>query len=332
MNDYEYEKYKCCNLQEVQTSLNNYGVAIVPNILSYQECQEMINLMWNYLEHITQRFEIPMNRNNINTWKEFKKLYPSHSMLLQRWGIGQSEFVWYLRQKPQILAIFAAIWNTTPEQLLVSFDGAAFHFPPEVTQSGYLKKTWLHSDQCFLRNDFECIQSWVTAYPVNAGDATLNFLEGSNKYHKAFRDFKGKEYEPIFKKGGDWYKLEKQDELDFYMKTCNCPSKFIACPAGSLVLWDSRTIHCGTEAIEGREHMNLRCISYLCYTPHSFASQAIINKRIKIVNELRTSNHYPHKPILFSKLPYTYGQPIANVTPILPPTNITEIGRKLIGY
>ena len=331
---YEYHKYVCTNLQEISSSLANYGVAIVPNVLTAQECDEMKNNMWNYLEHVTQAFQTPMNRSDPSTWKEFKKLWPLHSMLLQYFSIGQSEFQWNLRQKPQILAIFAAIWNTTPENLLVSFDGASFHFPPEVTQTGYLKKTWYHSDQCFLRNNFECVQSWVTANDVHPGDATLSFLEGSNKFHLAFRQWKASQdpnSENLFKKAGDWYKLETPEELNFYTQN-NCAAKYIACPAGSLVLWDSRTIHCGTEAIQGRSNPNIRCVAYLCYTPRSAATPASIAKRINAFQELRTTTHYPHKPILFGKTPRTYGQKMENITQILPPTNITSMGLKLIGY
>ena len=174
----------------------------------------------------------------------------------------------------------------------------------------------------------ESIQSWVTACHVNPGDATLHFLEGSNRFHKAFREAKAND--ALFKKAGDWYKLESEDEINFY-KSRGCLAKSISCPRGSLVLWDSRTIHCGTEALKERIVPNIRCVVYLCYTPRILASSATIRKRITAFNELRTTNHYPHKPLLFSKLPNTYGQLLYQIAEIEPPI-LSPIGLKLVGY
>ena len=86
-------------------------------------------------------------------------------------------------------------------QLLTSFDGASFHFPPEITKRGWYRKTWYHTDQSYFRPDFECVQSWVTAYDVilNA-HATLAFMECSNIYHKRFsRSFSNQRCK------SDWY-------------------------------------------------------------------------------------------------------------------------------
>ena len=57
-------------------------------------------------------------------------------------------------------------------------------FPfPEETNRGWHRSTWYHTDQSYLRPDFECVQDWVTAYDVDEGDATLAFMEKSNIYH-----------------------------------------------------------------------------------------------------------------------------------------------------
>lgn len=208
LKDYECDKYICKSVAEVKSMLDKYGVAILPGVLDALECDKMKTGMWDYLETITQKFKIPIKRDKPESWTEFKKLWPKHSMLLQQWSIGHAQFIWDLRQNPKILEIFATIWNVKPEDLLVSFDGASFHLAPETTKTGWLNpdKSWLHSDQCFLRNGFECIQSWVTAYDVDPGDATLTFLEGSHKFHRDFKDFKGQTVDAnaLFKEAGDW--------------------------------------------------------------------------------------------------------------------------------
>ena len=134
------------------------------------------------------------------------------------------------------------IWNVTKEDLLVSFDGASFHFSPETTGFGWYNpdKSWLHSDQSYLRNGLECVQGWINAYDTNEGDATLTFLEGSNRFHTDFAN----QFNPT--SSDDWFVL-KQEHLNWYSNTKACIKVNIKCPVGSLVLWDSRTIHCGSK-------------------------------------------------------------------------------------
>jgi hypothetical protein len=56
MTDYEYEKYRATK-ETLKTTLGEFGVAIIPDILTEAECVEMVNGMWNYLEHITKEWE-----------------------------------------------------------------------------------------------------------------------------------------------------------------------------------------------------------------------------------------------------------------------------------
>jgi hypothetical protein len=58
----------------------------------------MVNKNWDFFEYITQKWEMPINRNDKNSWREFYKLYPIHSMLIQHWGVGHSQAYWYVRQ------------------------------------------------------------------------------------------------------------------------------------------------------------------------------------------------------------------------------------------
>ena len=110
------------------------------------------------------------------------KLFPKHSFLQQHFGVGHSQVVWDIRQNEKIAQLFADFWNVKKEELLVSFDGFSMGVPHEVTNRGYYRgRTWYHTDQSFTRNDFECVQSWVTGHDVNEGDATLIF-EGSRNY------------------------------------------------------------------------------------------------------------------------------------------------------
>jgi len=318
----ENEKY-ITTPDKLRDTINEFGVAIIPNVLNEEELENMRNGMWNYLEEVTRNFNIPMDRNNPRTWVEYLKMYPKHSMLLQNYSVGHSQFVWDIRQNEKVVSIFSELWETPNEELLTSFDGASFHFPPEETRRGWYRNTWYHTDQSYLRPDFECVQSWVTAYDVDEGDATLAFMEKSNTYHKEFAE----KFEIINK--SDWYK-HTSEEQSFYTQK-GCQEKKIKCSAGSMVFWDSRTIHCGTEAVKEREEKKIRNVVYVCMTPRKLATDAFLRKKQKAFNELRMTSHWPHKPKLFAVNPRTYGGPLPNVAPIGSP-NLTNLGKKIAGF
>lgn len=308
--------------EQLGYTLCEHGVAVVPNVLDSTECEKMIDGWWEYIEHITSDFDTPICRSDESTLKKFYELYPKHNMLIQQWEIGHAQFVWDVRQNPKIIDIFKNFWQE--DDLIVSFDGASFLYPPEKTGRGWQRQnsSWLHCDQSFLRNDFECAQSWVTAYDVKEGDATLLVLEGSHKYHEEFRKHKNNHVPKE-----DWYVLDETD-LDFYTSR-GCDKVRIECPAGSLVVWDSRTIHSGANPIKTRQTPSTRLVSYVCYTPRSKATSAILKKRTQAFVDHRTTCHWPHKPKLFPKIPRTYGAKLQNFVSVPDPI-LTTVGKSLI--
>ena len=245
-------------------------------------------------------------------------------MLVQHWNIGHSQASWTARQNIKVLEIFAHFWECNMEELLVSFDGLSFNLPPEITKRGWNRgNTWYHTDQSFVTNDFKCIQSFVTGLDINDYDATLSFMEGSNRFHGDFKST----YDITDKT--DWYKLTKDQETFYYDR--GCVIKNIKCPKGSLVFWDSRTIHCGIEADKRRTMPNIRAVIYLCYMPRSLCSSANLKKKQKAFKELRTTNHYPCNIKLFPKTPRSYGNPLPTITQIENPV-LSELGEKLAGF
>ena len=325
-NSYQYSRY-VTTIENLSQTLNVYGVAILPNILNEIECEAMRQGAWDYLKTITSNLENPIKKDNPQSWRSFKQLYPKHSMLIQNWSIGHAQFLWDVRTNPKVIAPFEKIWKTPKEDLLVSFDGASFHFPPETTGFGFenpSSKSWIHCDQSYLRNGPECVQGWINGYDTNPGDATLTVLEGSNKYHEDFANH----FKPT--SSDDWFVLTPE-HINWYGETKGCVRTNIKCPAGSLVLWDSRTIHCGKEPDSNRLKPNYRCVGYVCYTPRIKASHSSINKKINAWENLRTTSHWPHKPKLFPEHPHTWGKPLPNIVQI-PRPQINDLGYRLIGY
>jgi hypothetical protein len=322
---YVYDKY-VTTPDYLKKTLDTYGVAIIPSVLTDEECKNMFDGIWDYFEHITQKWPIPIKRTKQTTWSQFFDLYPLHSMLVQQWHVGHAQVSWNVRQKEKIVDIFAKLWNVDKEELLVSFDGLSFGIPPEITKRGWNDgKTWYHTDQSYTRNEFECIQSWVTALDVNEGDATLSVMEGSHKYHSEFAKKIGVTSE------SDWYKLKSYEE-EFYVKK-GCQYAKIKCPKGSIVFWDSRTIHCGAEPMTTRKTPNFRAVIYLCYTPRSMATDEHIERKQSACKGLVTTSHWPHRINCFPSYPKSrYGKHIEFKQIVKPKQPIlTDLGKKIAG-
>ena len=320
---YECGKYVCTK-ETLRQTIELFGVAIIPNVLDETECDSMVNQIWDFFETISKTWTIPIDRKNKDSWVGFYKLYPMHSMLIQHWGIGHSQASWNVRENVKIVEIFAHLWGCSVNDLLVSFDGLSFHLPPEITKRGWNKgNTWYHTDQSYTSNDLTCIQSFITGLDINEYDATLSFMEGSNKYHKEFSEMFN-----ITDKA-DWFKLNDEQNTFYSGKGCNIRN--IKCPKGSLVFWDSRTIHCGIEADKRRILPNFRTIIYLCYMPRSQSNAVNLKKKQKAFDEGRATTHYPCKIKLFPKMPRTYGGTVPIITPIEKPV-LSELGQKLAGF
>ncbi len=320
---YEYDKYITTS-QDLKATLDKFGVAIIPSVLDEKECSVMIDGMWNFFEHISKTWTIPLDRSKPETWKEFFKLMPSHAMLVQHYGIGHCQASWDIRQNEKIIDIFAQFWKCNRDQLLVSFDAASFAHPPETTGRGWNRgNTWYHTDQSYTVSGFKSVQSWVTAQDVEDGDATLSIMEGSHLYHQEC----AKKFNITNK--SDWYKLSRKEE-EFYFEH-GCSYKNIKCPKGSIVFWDSRTIHCGIEATKGRLNPKSRSVIYLCYMPRSSATDKDLKKKRTAFETMRTTSHYANKAKMFGKLPQHYGKGIPEITPISHPI-LSSLGKKLAGF
>tara|TARA_B110000208_G_scaffold153187_1_gene185324 strand:+ start:1228 stop:2193 length:966 start_codon:yes stop_codon:yes gene_type:complete len=319
-----YKEYKS-NLDNVKDNLNKYGIAVIPDILSNIECKKNANLAWKEFNTLTSKMDIPIDKNNQNSYKTIFNFYPLHSMLLQHNNIGHMQFVWNIRQNIKVATVFAKIWDCSVDELLCSFDGISFHMPPEITNRGwYRSNDWLHTDQSSNKPNLESIQGFISLYDINEYDGTLCIHEGSHKYHQSFF----KDYNIECKK--DWFKLQNKEQYNYFIKN-DCHKTCIKCKRGSLVLWDSRVFHQGIEPQKDRTIPNTRLVVYVCMTNRSRSNEKDLLKKQKAFNELRMTTHSPHKPMLFGKNPRTYGKELPNIVKIKKPM-LTDLGLKLAGF
>ncbi len=310
-------KYMCTK-ETLKETLNKYGIAIIPQVLNKNECIDMYNGAWTFFEHVSYNWKYRVNRYNESTWANFDQFYPSASMLFQHFNIGHSQHSWNLRQNPKIVDIFANFWGVSKNDLLVSFDGMSFLPPPEITNKGWEGKSWYHMDQRLSKKDFDGIQGWITAFDVEEGDATLSFFENSHLYTEEFST-----HFPEKNRENDWVLLNNE-EVQFFESRCK--ENTIKCPAGSLVIWDSRLVHYGKCPSKTRTHPKFRCVNYLSYAPKSLVQDnEVFDNKIYGLENLLTSNHYANRADFFKVKDDLFDYNKIN-KPIL-----TELGNSLAG-
>ncbi len=246
-----------------------------------------------------------------------------------------------LRCNPKIAAIFALLYaedDEAPEsickrlaKLVVSADRLNYQLPPEwlpTARSGSTtasiarftglhfdshpqfdtksEGSWLHVDQSREYLGFRCYQGLVQFTDASQdGDASLECIPGSHESFSTLEQILGiKKFE---KPKDNWYKFSDADKDRTYFRG-GAGQKFISvrAPAGSLILWDSRTIHQGGRIRPSlRQRPIPRFVIYVCMQPGNL-SAVEIDKKQKVFAEYKAVAHWPLKTKIFGA-PRVYG-------------------------
>lgn len=310
-------------MDQLLSSLNDRGYTIIPDILNETECNELVDAFWNYWGWLSDG---AINRDDTWTWDNLLKFCPRHGMLVQNYYSGHMQKIWDLRCHAGVKSVYSAIWNT--DELTTSFDGISTSLPPEIIGEGFHENDWLHLDQSPHRNDFECVQGWVTPIDVGAEDGTLVVLENSHRFHGEFAQHFGLKQNRKFAK--DWFRLQPEHIQWFLDKGCR--RVCIECPKGSMVVWDSRTVHCGKGPTLGRAEPNIRMVSYISMMPLSMLNKKDMVKKKKALLKGQLTSHWAAKNVtLFPIIPKIRGANIPQIKPYQPP-KLTMEGVLLSGW
>ncbi len=118
--------------------------------------------------------------------------------------------------------------------------------------------------------------------------------------HKHFEEFSNNI--PWPGKGSLEYRHCKDEEIDFFIKQKEC--KLIRVPAkkGSMILWDSRTIHDNSPPKRGRVNPGRwRFVSFVCMGPAAWATEDDLELKRKAYNNLYNTAHWPTREVYIFK-------------------------------
>jgi hypothetical protein len=197
------------------------------------------------------------------------------------------------------------------------------------TQLGIQDASWLHCDQALLKPGRHCIQSLLSLTPATqAGDASLELIPYSHLLHQHLESLVGRKLTPSQARE-DWLKFSDEDKQRMadtigFVDDDGVEHAFfdqfisVKTDPGSLLLWDSRTLHQGgcIRAHSGAPRVDTsrpRFVVYICMQPIWGGVEKLDEKQRKKMQtsfeKRRATSHWPgagKTPITIFGLPRVY--------------------------
>lgn len=320
--------------------LEEDGYQVIQGVVDTKLCDETTAGLKNWYK------SLDLGVTDIESPDQWKVLFdntakkPStHYGIHHHYGAGFLQPVWNVRQDPRVVDVFSRMWHT--DQLLTSFDGFCLAPPhewldkspspkanPDYKDLDYKYGAWYHCDQGPAKLGRQCIQGFVALEDMGPEDATLMVLPKSHLWHQAFFDAFPSH---LMSTNRDWIKYTKE-EMEWWSERIDDGELKVVAPKGSLVLWDSRTVHCsGTAQFLRRNPNRWRSLVYVCCQPRSMAEPKDITRKIKYFHERRTCNHWPIHFTPFNKDPH-FGVKARHLKQPADDLCLTALGKQLCGF
>jgi hypothetical protein len=254
------------NSDEALNFLDNNGYVVFSNILSSNEKTDFFNCFKDDMLTLSPNFNI----NDNKTWiiKNYPGMFGKGMCVFN--GIGQSNFMWYLRTNKAIQNIYRKLYITN--ELVTSFDGCSIF-----CSNKQKSKSWHHVDQN-PNNTLQSYQGSYNFYPVTEKSSGFVLAPKSHS-----------QFVPEVNHSKDWIMLEKDNE--WHSKVVK-----LMIPGNCFTIWNSKTIHanCGMEKKYVNPEID-RLTCYITYLPKSLRSDNIKLNRLQGYLNGVTTSHWANK-------------------------------------
>ena len=340
-------------ISSCRKDLEELRFCVIPQILSDDETRTLYVRVW---DEFIEKAWADCKMDHRSNWKNTFPIHNKRGMFAG--PAGQLQVMWDIRQDPRIVDIFAQIWNT--DDLIVSMDGMSFMCPPEIRE-GHIE-TWMHVDQSIL-----CRQDGTR----HSNNAPVNFISESSLQTQPYTIQGQFLFEDSFEDDGGFYcipkshrrfaefapKLARISEIRDGMERTKARTEFfkkfftenrdelgnsykmqhVKAPRGSLILWDSRTVHWNQHANKNRssdDSPKVRMVGYLCYVPKSRLTNEGRKLRKEAFERGVATGHNPARP----ELKYTkdhiwqeFNHYLESTEYVQPNIQLTTLGKSLLG-
>ena len=261
------------NSIDILSEIQMNGYCVIPDVLSQKEIDYAKSSFYEWQKTVP-------NHDVLHNTVDPHGIYKFHE-------VGHQRHAWYIRTRPGVQSVFKDIWKT--DDLICSYDGSCY-----IPKSWKKKdKFWIHTDQAPDSRGFMCIQGFVAL--TDNSERTFVLYEKSHLFHEEYFKSKG----ITGKKNWNLIDVDTLEQMKDQRRVLHVP-------AGSLVIWDSRSFHSNQY---GKPNSEERIVQYVCYLPrnHPKNTEVIQRKRRKYFIERRTTSHWPAPIYVNGKQPRTFG-------------------------
>jgi len=214
--------------------LDEKGYVVIPNILTKQQCA-------SYIRRIRHQFHKAVAPEDETT---FLTREADNGVVH---GLDNLRVLWEVRTHPDVRSIFQNLYPDTDLYLYVD----RFNYRPPHVQHQF-QEGWHIDEQ--PDNPQSNYQAFISLTSSSEHDDCLGILEKSHQcLDRFFEEFP--RMEAFLPEHHEW------------LKENGCVERRVECPAGSLVLWDSRCFHTPLNSRRKRPHTRL--VVYVRYFPSS---------------------------------------------------------------
>lgn len=241
---------------EVRLCLAEHGVSLVTDILSQQECFDLERLWQADLLGALDTTRVDesslaaakrLRSEGIAAWQDSWSVGLGKKGVVSQRGLPHGAFAWNARMHPEVRKVFSNIFSTATEELAVGLDCTFWSSADSL--AAVANNEWLHCDQNHRTGlTWPCVQGVLYVWPSEGEKASTTVVwPGSHKdvYRRIMEDAVAYKRG---KTGGQSVRLSQLTDRrlrEDLTARAMASSRRVPCPAGSLLLWDSRTIHQG---------------------------------------------------------------------------------------
>lgn len=281
--------------KKIKAVFEEYGVCIVTNVLSAAECAAFEDLWHDDLLRLLDGSkvdaevskQVEMVKQDLKAWPRQWDQHLGMKGMASKHGLPHGSFAWGTRMHPKVRQVFADLYDTTQQELVVGLDNVFWSSAQdEGTDSN---PEWLHVDQNHRTGmTWPCAQGVLYIWPTEGSSSSSTVVWP--KSHKEVYEKMMDDPEAILRgrsAGGQSVKIKElqmaclREEL-MAEGLLNC--RRVPCPAGSLLLWDSRTVHQGWRG-------GPRLAQPICWEPRERRSEEAFRRKLWMCTSGIPSSH-----------------------------------------
>ena len=138
-------------LDHLAETVEQYGVAVLPNVFTEQECDSFRKIIFDHLE-------TKLNVKDADDFIKLKRIGEGKG-IIRNYGLPLIKPVLDLKTDQRVIDAYSRLWPEANGELTTSLDALHIGAPPEITKERhFFNKTAFHTDQGDHKPGKFCIQ------------------------------------------------------------------------------------------------------------------------------------------------------------------------------